>query len=122
MGIIASILLIIISIAHIIYGEKKQIPALKQLTKDSIHIGSLRIMIIQGGVILFAVGIIQLLISLDIINLTGIARYFPVGIILMNTIVAFVITLFFHREIFKITIPQYIVFCIIIGLQFFSIL
>lgn len=74
MSIAAGILLILISIIHIIYGEQKQIPALKQLTKDSIQIGSLRIMIIQGGLILFAVGIIQLLVSIDVITLTGGAR------------------------------------------------
>ena len=121
MGITAGILLILISIAHIIYGEQKQIPALKQLTADSIQIGSLRIMIIQGGLILFAVGIIQLMVSVNAITLTGLSRYFPISLVLINTISAFFITLFFHKEIFKITILQFIVFIIIIGLQLFSL-
>ena len=49
MGIIAGILLVLMSVAHIIFGEKKQIPDLKELTQDSIIIGSQRIMIFQGG-------------------------------------------------------------------------
>ncbi len=121
MSIAAGILLILISILHINFGEQKQIPALKKLTGDSIHIGSQRIMIIQGGILLFAVGVIQLLVSINAITLTGVARYFPVSIVLINTIAAFFITLFFHREIFKITIPQFIVFIIIIFLQLYSL-
>ncbi len=58
MGIAAGVLLVKISIAHNKYGEKKQIPALKELSKASIMIGSQRIMIFQGGVLLFAVGVI----------------------------------------------------------------
>ena len=51
MGIAAGIIIILISIAHNIYGEKKQIPELKKITNDPIIIGSLRIMIFQGGVL-----------------------------------------------------------------------
>ena len=58
MGIIAGTLLVLMSIAHNIFGEKKQIPDLKELTQDSIIIGSQRIMIFQGGILLLAVGII----------------------------------------------------------------
>jgi hypothetical protein len=39
MGITAGILLILTSIAHNIYGEKIQIPALKKHTTDSIQVG-----------------------------------------------------------------------------------
>ena len=76
MGIIAGIIIILISIAHNIYGEKKQIPDLKKLTNDSVMIGSLRIMIFQGGFLLLAVGIIQVLASANIIQLTGISAFF----------------------------------------------
>ena len=121
MGIAAGILLMIISIAHNIYGEKKQIPALKELTKDSIMIGSQRIMIFQGGILLFAVGIIQILVSIDTIVLTGVARYFPVGVVAINFCAALIITIFAHKEVLKITIPQYIIFIIIMCLQLFSL-
>ena len=121
MGIAAGILLVLISIAHNIYGEKKQIPALKEITKDSIKIGSQRIMIFQGGFLLLAVGIIQILASVDIIVLTGAAQYFPVGIVLINVCTSLFIILFAHREILNITIPQFIIFSVIICLQLLSL-
>jgi hypothetical protein len=121
MGLASGILLVLISIAHNIYGEKKQIPALKELSNDSIIIGSQRIMIFQGGILLFAVGIIQILFSLNIIVLTGLARYFPVGLVLINFCTALFITVFAHKEILKVTIPQFVLFLIIIGLQLLSL-
>ena len=121
MGITSGILLVLISIAHNIYGEKKQIPVLKELSKDSIIIGSQRIMIFQGGILLLAVGIIQILFSLDIIILTGFARYFPVGVVLINFCTALFITVFAHREVLKITIPQFVIFVVIICLQLLSL-
>jgi hypothetical protein len=121
MGIAAGIIIIIISIAHNIYGEKKQIPELKKITNDSIMIGSLRIMIFQGGMLLLAVGIIQVLVSSDFIQLPGVSAYFPVGIVLINFITSLIIAGFIHREVFKITIPQFVVFSLIIVLQFLSL-
>ncbi len=121
MGIAAGIMIILISIAHNIYGEKKQIPELKKITSDSIMIGSLRTMIFQGGILLFAVGIVQVLTSANVIQLPGISAYFPLGIVLINFITSLIIAGFIHREIFKITIPQFVVFFIIIILQVLSI-
>ncbi len=117
MGIVAGILL---SIAHNIYGEKQQIPALKKVTNDAIMIGSLRVMIIQGGVLLLAVGIIQILASIGIIKLTGPASYFPVGIVLLNFSTFLCIAVVIHRELLKITIPQMVIFIVIISLQLLS--
>jgi hypothetical protein len=121
MGITAGILLVLISIAHNIFGEKKQIPTLKKLTKDSIIIGSQRIMIFQGGILLLAVGIIQILISVNFIVLTGVARYFPVGLVVINFCTALFITVFAHKEVLKITIPQFVIFIVIICLQLLSL-
>ncbi len=121
MGITAGILLVLMSIVHNIYGEKKQIPDLKKLTKDSIIIGSLRIMIFQGGILLLTVGIIQILVSASLIELNGVARYFPVGIVLINVCTSLIITLFAHKDILKITIPQFVVFIVIIGFQLLSL-
>jgi hypothetical protein len=121
MGIIAGILLVVISVAHNIYGEKKQLPDLKAITRDTIMIGSLRIMIFQGGLLLFAVGIIQILVSIDIIELKGVARYFPLGIVLINFLTALLISVFAHRKILRTILPQFIVFIIIIGLMSFSL-
>jgi len=121
MGLIAGILLVLMSIAHIIYGEKKQIPDLKELTQDSIIIGSRRIMIFQGGILLLAVGIFQILVSASFIELNGAARFFPVGIVLINFCTALLITVIVHKEILKITMPQFVVFIVIIGLQLLSL-
>lgn len=121
MGITAGVLLVLISIVHNVFGEKKQIPTLKKLTKDSIIIGSQRIMIFQGGILLLAVGIIQILISVNFIILTGVGRYFPVGIVVINFCTALFITVFAHKEVLKITIPQFIIFIIIISLQLLSL-
>jgi hypothetical protein len=121
MGITAGILLILISIAHNIYGEKIQIPALKEHTRDSIQIGSQRIMIFQGGLLLLAVGIIQILVSLDLITLTGVARFFLPGIVLINFFTALSIAIFLHRDIIRITAPQFALFIVIISLQLLSL-
>jgi len=121
MGIAAGLIIILISIAHIIYGEKKQVPDLKKISNDSIMIGSLRIMIFQGGVLLFAVGIIQVLVSASFIQLPGISSYFPIGIVLINFITSLLIAVSLHREVFKVTVPQFIVFAIIIVLQFIAL-
>ena len=121
MGIIAGILLILMGVAHNIYGEKKQSPQLKELTKDSIMIGSLRIMIYQGGMLLLAVGIVQILVSINYIELIGISRYFPVGIVVLNFVIYLFFMIFFYREILKITIPQIIIFSIIICMQLLSL-
>ena len=121
MGIASGIIIIIISIAHNIYGEKKQIPELKKITNDSIMIGSLRIMIFQGGILLLSVGIIQVLVSANVIQLSGVSAYFPVGIVLINFITSLIISGILHREVFRITIPQFVIFFIIIVLQFLSI-
>lgn len=121
MGIAAGILLVLISIAHNVYGEKIQVPALKRFTNDSVIIGSQRVMIFQGGLLLLAVGVIQVLVSAEVIILTGIARYFPVGIVLINFITALSIIIFIHREILRTTILQFIIFIAIITLQLLSL-
>ena len=121
MGIIAGVLLVLLSIAHNVYGEKKQIPDLKALTEDSIIIGSSRVMIFQGGLLLLAVGIVQILASTGTIELTGIARFFPVGIILLNLCTFLFMAIVVHRELLKITIPQLVIFAVIIALQLLSL-
>ena len=121
MGLIAGILLVLISIAHNVYGEKKQVPDLKALTQDSVMIGSLRIMIFQGGLLLLAVGVMQILVSLDNVALTGVARYFLLGIVSINFLTALLISLLTHRKILKVIMPQFILFIVIIGLMLFSL-
>ena len=121
MAIAAGIIIILISIAHNMYGEQQQIPALKKITNDPIMIGSLRIMIYQGGILLLAVGITQVLVALDIIQLPGISAYFPVGIVLINFVISFVLMASIHREVLSVAIPQLVIFSIIIVLQILSL-
>lgn len=121
MGVAAGIILILISIAHNIYGEKKQIPELKAISSDPIMIGALRIMIYQGGILLFVTGIIQVLSSVHFIELPGISAYFPLGVVLLNFLTSLIIILLIHREVLKITIPQFVIFTIIIVLQYLSL-
>jgi len=121
MGLAAGFIITLISFAHIVYGEQQQIPALKKITDDPIIIGSLRIMIYQGGILLFAVGIIQVLVSMEIIQLPGISAYFSVGIVLINFVTSFVLMASIHREVFSVAIPQLVVFSIIIVLQLLSL-
>ena len=121
MGLAAGILLVLLSFAHNIYGEVTQIPELQAITQDPVMIGSLRIMIFQGGILLLAVGIVQILASLNVIKLTGVARFFPVGIVSLNLITFLTITTLFHPELFQITIPQIILFVVIIALQSLSL-
>lgn len=121
MGTAAGIIILLISIAHSVYGEKKQSPDLRNVTDDSITLGSARIMIHQGGVILFFAGLLQLLNAQEIWVLEGVARYIPLALVSLNVLVSFGIALGLHREIFKITVPQFIVFALIMALQVLSL-
>ena len=121
MGISAGILIILLSFAHIIYGEKKQIAALKNVTDNKILIGSFRVMSYQGGLLLFAVGIIQVSSSAGLITLSGLAVYFPLFIIILNLVTFLFVALSKHSELLSISIPQLIIFSIIITLQILSI-
>lgn len=121
MGIIAGILLILISGAHHIYGEKRQIPAPKEVTNNPEIVDSLRVMIHQDGIILFAVGIVQILSATQLIELKGVANFFLVGIVFLNFSIFLIIAIVRHRELLQITLPQVVVFTIIITLQHLSL-
>lgn len=121
MELAVGILVIIISVLHIIYGERQPISSLSKLTDDSILIGSVRVMSLQGGVLLFAVGIIHVLNYLNVIGLSGIAVYFPVGVVGINLLTFLLVALLKHRSLFSIIAFQMVVFTIIIILQILSI-
>ena len=61
MELAAGILVIVMGILHIGYGEKQPIAVLSKATDDSILIGSVRVMSLQGGVLLLSVGSIHVL-------------------------------------------------------------
>lgn len=121
MKLIVGIILILMSVVHIIYGEKMQTNILKKLKADSILIGSFRSMSLQGGLILFAVGLMEILVYLGIIELLGIAEYIPLGIVSLNMIAVLAVALLKHRDLIKATVPQFIIFSFILLLQALSI-
>ena len=121
MELAAGILLIALSILHIVYGEKQPIATLSKATDDPILIGSVRVMSLQGGVLLFFVGLIQILNFLELITLSGIAIYFPVGIVCINLLTFLITAALKHKELLSISVFQLVIFSVIIVLQLLSI-
>ena len=121
MELAAGILVLLISILHIIYGERQPLRQLMGLTDDEVLIGSVRVMSLQGGVLLFAVGSIHFLHYFNLIALTGIAAYFPLGIICINLFTFLVVAIFKHQKLFSVIAFQLVVFTAIIVLQILSL-
>ncbi|NQV15200.1 hypothetical protein HQ531_07060 [bacterium] len=121
MELAAGLLIIIMGILHIIYSEKQQVPELQKVTQNSNILGSLRVMSLQGGLLLLAVGSVHVLSYFNIIILNGIAAYFPLGLICINLLAFLLIAVFRHRELFSIVALQLLAFTIIIILQVMSI-
>ncbi|WML48408.1 hypothetical protein RCG23_24745 [Neobacillus sp. PS3-34] len=122
MKLIAGIILIFMSVVHIIYGEKQPINELKKLNADNILIGSFRTMSLQGGLLLLAVGVVEIMVYSGIIALSGFAAFIPVGIICLNVLSVLIVATVKHQELFKAIIPQLIIFAIIITLQLVSVI
>ena len=117
MEFVAGLLLVFISILHIIYGEKKPVADVSRLTKDSILIGSIRVMSLQGGMLLFSVGLIHILSFLKIVTLSGIAAFFPVGIVGLNLATFLLVTLVKHKKLISVAAFQLVLFSAILVLQ-----
>ncbi|MCD7034158.1 hypothetical protein LRR81_07920 [Metabacillus sp. GX 13764] len=121
MKLITGIILIILSVIHVLYGEKKLLKELADLGADQTLTGSVRVMTVQGGALLFATGVIELLSYSKAIQLSGIAGYFPLGLVCINVISCILVIVFKHRELLKIVFPQLVIFLIIIVLMKLSI-
>ena len=119
MKLVVGIILIFMSIVHVIYGEKMQVNILKKLEANNILIGSFRVMSLQGGLLLFAVGVIEIMVYA---GLSGFAVYIPLGIVCLNVISVFIVAIVKHQELFKVIIPQFLIFSIIIILQVLSVI
>ncbi|MBN2461433.1 MAG: hypothetical protein JXB60_07480 [Candidatus Cloacimonetes bacterium] len=74
-------------------------------------------MIYQGGIILIGAGIIQFLEGLKCIRLSGITKYYPMGVIIFNLVAFLTIAFLFHPKLLLLALPQLIVFMIIILLM-----
>ncbi|MBN2071309.1 MAG: hypothetical protein JW814_07630 [Candidatus Krumholzibacteriota bacterium] len=117
MAILTGILILLIGIVHIIFGEVSQIPELMKHLDDPAIIGSVRVMIYQGGVILLGVGLLQFLRGLNRVQLRGVASWIPVGIIILNIFTFILVGLLFDLIVIRIAFPQLIIFLIIIVLM-----
>ena len=120
--LVVGIILVFMSIVHLIYGEKMQVNILKKLEVNNILIGSYRVMSLQGGLLLFAVGVVEIMVYAGLIELTGFAIFIPLGIICINVMSVFIVAIVKHQELFKATIPQFLIFAIIIILQVWSVM
>lgn len=122
MKLVAGVMLIFMSIVHVIYGEKMQVSFLKQLGVNNILIGSYRVMSLQGSILLFAVGVVEIMVFSGLIVLAGFAIFIPLGIICLNVLSVFIVAIVKHHELIKATIPQFLIFAIIISIQVLSII
>lgn len=122
MKLVVGIILIFMSIVHVIYGGKMQVNILKKLEANNILIGSFRVMSLQGGLLLFAVGVVEIMVYAGLIGLTGFAIFIPLGIVCLNVISVFIVAIVKHQELFKAIIPQFLIFGVIIILQVLSVI
>ncbi len=118
---IVGIVLILMSIAHVIYGEVMLVRELKSLSADGFLIGSYRVMSLQGGMLLAAVGIVEWLSAERIIALFGFSAYIPLGIVAINLLSFVIVVAAVHRELIQYTLPQCMIFIVIIALQAWSL-
>ena len=119
--IITGVIIIVLGIAHIIYGESRLIPRIKNSSSNKLIISSSRIMSFQGGILLLCTGALQLLSGLNVIELTGVSAYIPLAIILINFGTYLLIAITAHREVFQETIPQVIIFTFLVVLLFIDL-
>ena len=119
---ISASIFIILSIVHIWYGEKNQVRSLKKVTNDPLLIGSFRVMSVQGGAILFALGIFHILNVIGLITVVGITVYVPLVIILIDLLSFISIAIFKHRKLLSITLPQLLIFSTLIILEYLIIM
>ncbi len=107
--------------AHIAYGKKVQIPRLKKETDDEVSIGSVRVMVWQGCMALLLAGLLQLLLALGEIGLPGIAAYIPIALVSVNLLTFLIVSAAKHRKLIATSVPQLLIFVIILALQVFAL-
>ncbi len=122
MKLTVGLILIFMSIVHVFYGEKMQVNVLEKLGADRILIGSFRAMSLQGGLLLFGIGLLEIMVYTGFIELTGFAVYIPLILLCMNVIGVLIVASLKHRELIRATIPQFIIFSFIILLEVLSVI
>lgn len=122
MKLAVGLILILMSIVHVFYGEKMQVNVLKKLGADSMLIGSFRAMSLQGGLLLFAIGLLEIMVYTEFIELNGIAVFIPLIILCLNVNAVFIVAALKHHDLIRATIPQFIIFSFIILLEVLSVI
>lgn len=121
MKMAVGLMLVVMSVVHVIYGEKMQVSVLKRQEADSMLIASYRVMSLQGGLILLGVGVVEIMTYTGIMILSGAANYIPLAVVAMNVFAVLFFGLVKHRELLKTTVPQFIIFSIILFFQAISL-
>jgi hypothetical protein len=116
-AVLTGILIFLLGLIHILFGEISQIPELMRHLDDPVIIGSMRVMIYQGGVILLGVGALQFLKGSGRVELRGAASWIPVGIIVLNIVTFLMVGLISEFAVIRTALPQLVVFIVIIGLM-----
>ena len=109
--------MLFIGVVHIVYGEVAQISGLLAITQAPIIIGSTRVMILQGGIILIAMALLQIADSRRGGVLTGVAATFPLGLIVVNFAAFLLVALSGSPALLADAIPQVVYVLILIVLQ-----
>ncbi|QST00334.1 hypothetical protein IMZ31_01665 [Pontibacillus sp. ALD_SL1] len=122
MKLVVGVILIMMSMVHVIYGEKMQVDELKTLKASPLLIGSFRVMSLQGGMILLAVGVVEVLTFYNLVVLTGVAAFIPLGILCLNVLSVFIVSFIKHQELIKAVIPQLLIFLTIIIIELLTVI
>ncbi|MBD2846638.1 hypothetical protein IDH44_15670 [Paenibacillus sp. IB182496] len=120
MKLAAGLLLIIMSVVHVIYGENMQVRALRAQGAEENLVGAFRVMSLQGGLLLLAVGSIEVLGYAGLLRLDGFAAYMPAGLVGLNVLAALLVACTMHRKLLGMIVPQLLIFAVILTLQIWS--
>lgn len=96
MNLVVGIIILLISVAHYIYGFKELYPKINKNEIDYLVEASFKIMYIREGLILIIVGLLHIMLQFQIIELNGIARFTPITIIILN-ILTFILFAFKNK-------------------------
>ncbi|KUP08350.1 hypothetical protein Q73_06280 [Bacillus coahuilensis m2-6] len=122
MSLLSGCFLFLLGIAHILYGEKVQLPQLKAEGAGSESLYSVKIMIFQGGVLLLFLSSFQILSSLGIFPFLILATTLYSMVVSLNFLTFISIALLKRQELLKSALPQMIFVIVVVLLNILSLL
>ena len=117
MNLAAGLLIIVVGGIHIVFGERQPVLRLKELGAEASLVGTVRIMSLQGGALLLAIGLAHVLIFAGVLQLTGAAAGIPLGLVCLNLAVFLVTAAVRHPDQLRTSGVQLVLFAAIITLQ-----